>query len=80
MDFLSPTNICGQTLLRLVSRGNAIISELLRLSAFIPPVFRLETREDREKYEIILPDFSYFRSQDYYDQKIDSSLVISCHR
>ncbi|XP_062506598.1 WASH complex subunit 5-like [Corticium candelabrum] len=73
MDFLSASSVCGQTLLRLVSRGNAIIAELLRLSDFIPPVFRLETRNDREKYEAILPDFSYFRNQDFFDQKIDST-------
>ena len=77
MDFLSASSVCGQTLLRLVSRGNAIIAELLRLSDFIPPVFRLETRNDREKYEAILPDFSYFRNQDFFDQKIDSTTVSS---
>lgn len=78
MDFLSADSVCGQTLLRLVSRGNAIIAELLRLSDFIPPVFRLETREDREKYEAILPDFSYFRSQDFYDHNIDTVPVRFC--
>ncbi|XP_065842936.1 WASH complex subunit 5-like isoform X2 [Oscarella lobularis] len=72
MDFLSEENVCGQTLLRLVSRGNAIIAELLRLSDYIPPVFRLETPSDREKYTLILPDFTYFRNQEYYDHKIDS--------
>ena len=75
MDFLSEENVCGQTLLRLVSRGNAIIAELLRLSDYIPPVFRLETPSDREKYTLILPDFTYFRNQEYYDHKIDSVTV-----
>jgi WASH complex subunit strumpellin len=36
MEFLAPENDCGQTLLRLVSRGSAIIAELLRLSQNIP--------------------------------------------
>lgn len=72
MDFLAEQNPCGQTILKLVSRGNAIIAELLRLSDFIPPVFRLE-RQDLEKYRFILPDFSYFEGQEYYESKIDAS-------
>ena len=74
MDFLAEQNPCGQTILKLVSRGNAIIAELLRLSDFIPPVFRLE-RQDLEKYRFILPDFSYFEGQEYYESKIDASPV-----
>lgn len=42
-DFLASNNICGQNLLRLVSRGNAIIAELMRLKDYVPPVFRLLT-------------------------------------
>ena len=75
LDFLAEQNTCGQTLLKLVSRGNAIIAELLRLSAFIPPVFRLESREEQEKYKFILPDFQYFRGPEYYESKIDASPV-----
>ena len=74
MDFLAEQNPCGQTILKLVSRGNAIIAELLRLSDFIPPVFRLE-RQDLEKYRFILPDFSYFEGQEYYESKIDARPV-----
>lgn len=40
-DFLAANNVCGQNLLRLVSRGNAIIAELMRLKDYVPPVFRL---------------------------------------
>ncbi len=36
IDFLSEPNGAGQLLLRLVSRGNAILAELLRLSDRIP--------------------------------------------
>ena len=39
-DFLDENNLCGQTLLRLVSRAHAIIAENLRLKDFIPPVFQ----------------------------------------
>lgn len=40
-DFLAVNNVGGQTLLRLVSRGNAIIAELMRLKDYVPPIFRL---------------------------------------
>lgn len=36
MEFLAEQNPAGQTLLQLVSRGNAIIAELLRLSSYVP--------------------------------------------
>ena len=75
LDFLADGNTCGQTLLKLVSRGNAIIAELLRLSDFIPPLFRLESRDEQEKFKYILPDFSYFEGPEYYETKIDSNPV-----
>ncbi|XP_065061996.1 WASH complex subunit 5-like [Rhopilema esculentum] len=71
-DFLAENNQCGQTLLKLVSRGNAIVAELLRLTDFVPPIFKLESREDKEKYGEILPDFSYFRSIDLFEHKLNS--------
>lgn len=75
VDFLAENNACGQTVLKLVSRGNAIVAELLRLSDFIPPVFKQETKEDRDKYGEILADFSYFKGPDYYENRIDSKPV-----
>lgn len=72
-DFLADNNPCGQYILRLVSRGNAIIAELLRLKHYIPPVFRLETKHDQQKYGEILSDFSYFKTSDEFDQKIDNN-------
>ena len=39
MEFLHPDNVAGRTLLTLVARGSAILSELLRLSDHIPAVF-----------------------------------------
>lgn len=74
-DFLAENNPCGQNVLRLVSRGNAIIAELRRLAEFIPPVFKLETQHDRIRYADIIFDFAYFKSQEYYDNKIDSKPV-----
>ena len=38
MDFLSEENVCGQSLLKLTSRGSAIIAEMLRLSDNVPRV------------------------------------------
>ncbi len=73
-DFLAENNTCGQTLLRLVSRGNAIIAELLRLSDFIPPVFKPDSK-DAAKYGELLCDFSYFRSSVYFENKILTKAV-----
>nr|XP_018671591.1 WASH complex subunit 5 isoform X1 [Ciona intestinalis] len=72
-DFLADNNLCGQTILRLVSRGNAVIAELLRLSDFIPSVFKLESKAEQLKYGSIVSDFSYFRGIEYYENKIDQS-------
>ena len=66
-DFLAENNVCGQTLLRLVARGNAIIAELFRLSEYIPPAFHTSN-----KYTDIIFDFSYLSNQVYYDQLITS--------
>lgn len=75
VDFLADNNACGQNLLRLVSRGNAIIAELLRLSDVVPQVFRLENKNDVQKYNDVLCDFSYFKMTDYYENKIESNPV-----
>lgn len=44
-DFLAENNLCGQTLLRLVSRAHAIIAEFLRLKDFIPQIFQYTTKK-----------------------------------
>jgi len=79
VDFLAENNLCGQTILRLVSRGNAIIAELLRLSDFIPPVFRDSAcRTEHAKYAEMLSDFSYFSSSEYFENNIISKPVSVC--
>lgn len=75
-DFLAENNVCGQTLLRLVSRGNAVIAELLRLSDFVPPVFKQEPK-DQGSYSDIIADFSYFKSAEVFENKILSKPVSS---
>ncbi len=69
-DFLAENNQCGQTLLRLVARGNAIIAELFRLSDYIPAAFR--SLGPNNKYSEIIFDFSYLSNQVYYDTLIQS--------
>jgi len=69
VDFLAENNLCGQTVLRLVSRGNAIIAELLRLSDFIPPVFKLESSANN-RYCDLLSDFSYFKSSEFFENRV----------
>lgn len=61
LDFLAENNLCGQAILRIVSCGNAIIAEVLRLSEFIPAVFLLKDRADQQRYGDIIFDFSYFK-------------------
>uniref|UniRef100_A0AAR2J0S3 WASH complex subunit 5 n=1 Tax=Pygocentrus nattereri TaxID=42514 RepID=A0AAR2J0S3_PYGNA len=72
VDFLAENNLCGQAILRIVSRGNAIIAELLRLSDFIPAVFRLKDKSDQQKYGDIICDFSYFKGPEYYESKLEA--------
>ena len=69
VDFLAENNLCDETLLKLVRRGNAIIAELLLLSDFIVLEFRLDNKRDQLKYGDILADFSYFRGPEFYEAK-----------
>jgi hypothetical protein len=71
MDFTSSTNHCGQTILRLVSHGNAIIAETLRLGQHIPENFYLVN----SKYKDLIFDFRYMNNEDVIDSKIQSSAV-----
>jgi WASH complex subunit strumpellin len=74
-DFLAENNVCGQTILQLVSRGNAIIAELLRLKDYIPQTYRLATKDDVQKYGDIILDFSYFKIEEAQNYKIENSEV-----
>ncbi|XP_050504849.1 WASH complex subunit 5 isoform X1 [Diabrotica virgifera virgifera] len=72
-DFLADNNSCGQVILNLVSRGNAIISELLRLKDYIPNIYRLESKQDVQKYSDIILDFNYFKISESHEQKIEAN-------
>ena len=75
MDFLAENNTCGQAVLRLVSRGNAIIAELLRLVDYVPPVYRLEYRQEQVQYAEVLLDFSYFKAVEQHERRIENANV-----
>lgn len=74
VDFLAENNLCGQAILRIVSCGNAIIAELLRLSEFIPGVFRLKDKAEQQKYGDIIFDFSYFKVNPFIAQFLEELL------
>jgi len=75
-DFFDENNLCGQALVNLVSRGNAIISEILRLADYIPDVFRLQNKNDQNKYGNIITDFIYLKTQDAFENKINQSIQL----
>jgi len=67
IDILEEANGAGQLLLRLVSRGNAILAELLRLSDNIPEAYR---PENAQEHSLLLFDFSYFNNEELYEKRI----------
>ena len=73
MDLLAEGNVAGKNLLSLVSRGSAIIAELLRLSEHIPPVFYMSTRADQTRYGAILHDFSYLKNPELHESIVGSA-------
>ncbi len=76
MDFLDQSNFCGQTLLRLCSRGSAIIAELLRLGGNIPAIFRgVEFVQDPDelKYIPVLFDFQYLKTPEDLEKRVNDS-------
>jgi len=79
-DFLRSDNQCGQNLLRITSRGSALIAELLRLSAVLPEVFLpLEKIKDPEqkKYAPVIFDFQYLRDPEEFEKKIYESTELT---
>ncbi|KAK3252031.1 hypothetical protein CYMTET_38655 [Cymbomonas tetramitiformis] len=56
-------------ILLLVSRGQALLAELFRLSDKVPPVFNPELEA---KYAEVLFDFRYLKATEYYESKLES--------
>lgn len=78
IDLLAPTNICGQTLLKLVSRGSAIVAELLRLSEHIPSALRPNSDDpSAAKYAPILFDFKYLQHKEVFDRQLNTRAELS---
>ncbi|XP_061388167.1 WASH complex subunit homolog 5 [Musca vetustissima] len=75
-EFLAENNACGQNLLAIVSMGNSIIAEVLRLKDYIPDIFRLESKADQQKYAEVIMDFSYLKIAEAQDLKIEQDPVL----
>lgn len=76
MDFLAENNHCGQTLLKLIARGNSTIAELLRLKDVVPSVYKNPSRFEQQKYgELVTLEFGYFggRFSDQVEKRLDES-------
>lgn len=79
MSDLQASN-CGQTLLKLVSKGNAIIAELLRLSDIVPAVFKLDSSGKSHgisptKYTGLICDFGqYFKEGVDFEAEFNKKL------
>ncbi|KAH8239500.1 hypothetical protein KR032_005093 [Drosophila birchii] len=76
-EFFDENNACGQNLLNIVSVGNSIIAEILRLKDYVPSIYRLETKADRAKYGEILLDFSYFKGAEGHEKKIEENQALT---
>lgn len=72
-NFLDADNLAGQTLLRLVSRGNAVLAELLRLSQHVPDAFKEPALRERSTYNSVVFDFSYFQRTHLYEDRISGN-------
>ena len=74
-SFLAEDNLCGQTLLRLVSRGSGILAELQRLSQNIPAPFQQDSA-DAARYAAVLFDFAYLREKESFERRVSSSAAL----
>eukprot|EP00759_Apiculatamorpha_spiralis_P029911 PhF_6_TR31827/c0_g1_i1/m.47065/K18464/RTSC, SPG8; WASH complex subunit strumpellin len=83
-SFLSEDNLCGQHLLKLASRGSAIVAELLRLSEHIPAIFYQNPTNPFHggkdsgpigpaSFNDLIIDFRYFKVQDQFEKYVQSS-------
>ena len=64
---------CAQALLRLSSRGEALIAELQRLSAHVPHLFSLAEKAEQKQFGEVLLDFRYLRAPELCEHRIESS-------
>eukprot|EP00929_Paragymnodinium_shiwhaense_P079857 TRINITY_DN41625_c0_g1_i1.p1 TRINITY_DN41625_c0_g1~~TRINITY_DN41625_c0_g1_i1.p1 ORF type:complete len:1211 (+),score=268.80 TRINITY_DN41625_c0_g1_i1:174-3806(+) len=64
---LAEENDCGRALIRLLSRGHAIVAELQRVADHLPPAF-LGIGPEAVRYNAVLPDFDVFRKEGAVDR------------
>ena len=76
MAFMSKDNICSQNLLKITSRGSAILAELLRLSSNVPDVFTaddsIKDPRGQKKSEISF-NFHHLRDPEEYEKNGSNS-------
>ena len=92
MEFLTETNIAGQTLLRLVARGSSIIAELQRLVPFTPTSVLVAAWAEEDKtaalavaerdpraarFRSILWDFRYLKTPDMFERELNRNTAAS---
>jgi WASH complex subunit strumpellin len=92
MEFLTETNIAGQTLLRLVSRGSSIIAELQRLVPFTPTAVLVAGLVEEDKaaasavierdpraarFRGVLWDFRYLKTPDMFERELNRNSTLS---
>lgn len=67
----------GEVLLGLVSRGQALVAELLRLSQHAPSVLQQSSSDSAGKYAALLFDFKYFKSPELYEEQVEANPTLT---
>ena len=66
-------DLAASAFLRLSSRGEALVAELLRLSEHIPRLFLLQDKPEQKAYGDVLLDFRYLKTPELFEHRIESS-------
>ena len=66
-------DLAVSSFLRLSSRGEALVAELLRLSEHIPRLFLLQDKNDQKQYGDVLHDFRYLKTPELFEHRIETS-------
>lgn len=66
-------DLAASAFLRLSSRGEALVAELLRLSDHIPRLFLLQDKPEQKAYGDVLLDFRYLKTPELFEHRIESS-------
>ncbi|XP_065337237.1 WASH complex subunit 5 [Cloeon dipterum] len=73
-EFLSGNSPCERFVLGLVSRGNYIIAELLRVKETIPEEFKtVPKKRQPQSFADVIFDFSYFKNADDIEKKLENN-------